>query len=371
MASNASRSAIFVENREISGYESYTVRRDIGQPDTTEIVLSDLEPHLDVNAAAPIKIVCGDIPIFIGEVVGIDTTYDGMFRTKVIAMNKLHRLTRGRRSEAFPDRNEQDIFKKLLSDPKFDLSLAEDLPEEVNFGSQKAKNVVHCSNQTPMEFLAMRAARYGYHVWCVDNKVRCIVPDLTKESEFALTMSDLAPTNKSKMLLPLKSFSLRMSSADVVSQVIVRSSDPDQTDDKEKVFIGVYPESDKETSPLGREHAVVACKSLGEAKTFTYDLPVFSKAEAKAIAKAEFVRRSLSFITGRAVVDCHPELELGKTVEVVVSSNAEDPLNGNYYVMGITHRFVVKDQTATSYETELRLARDAQKPRTAQKSEWV
>lgn len=339
-----------------SDYESIVIERDIGQADAAQIVLSYSE-DLKLNIADPVKVEYDSKAIFIGEIVNIATTYqNSSFRIQVSAMNRLHRLNRGRRSDIFPNLTEQDIIKKVLNDSEAGIELAK-WENNPNFGSKTPKEtVVHWSNQTAMEFLAMRAARYGCHVWCVDKKVYWTVPVLSEVSNFALVVDQAPVAIQQKTKLPLKLLSVRKSSSEIVKQVTVRCSDPASGE----VFVGQSPQG-KPTSKLGKEHAVAACKGHDEAETFTIDLPAFSKDEAQKIADGEFLRRSLTFMTGKALVECDPELDLGIVVEVAASPHDDDPLNGNYYVMGMTHNFSVKDKTHTSYDTELRLARDAQK----------
>lgn len=359
MSGTASRAKVSIGKLDIS-YESIVVERDIGQADAAQVAFSYSE-DLKFEMADPVAIEFDNKPIFIGEVVNIATTYqNGGFRIQVSAMNRLHRLNRGRRSDVFANLTEQDIIKKVLEDSKADIGLADWPKNNPNFGSKTPKEtVVHWSNQTPIEFLAMRAARYGCHVWCVDKLVYWTVPDLSTESKFALVAGQTPVASKKKKQLPLKTFWARKSSSEIVKQVTVRCSDPASG----ACFIAQCPPAGQASpkSKLGGEHAIAACKDHGNSETATIDLPAFSKDEAQKIADGEFLRRSLTFMTGKAVVECDPELQLGIVVEVAASEHADDPLNGNYYVMGMTHNFAVKDKAHTSYDTELRLARDAQK----------
>jgi len=358
----ASKAKVLIGDRE-SSYESFVVQRDIGQPDAAQVVLSGQEPELAMSAKVEIEY--GGKSLYVGEVVSASATYreDLFVSCEVKAMNRFHRLNRGRRSEIFQNNlTEKDLIKEVLERSKADIGLADDWEKDYpNYGAQDSKSrkgrVVHWSNQTAMEFLAMRAARYGFHVWCVNDQVYYRMPALAKESEFALVRKSTFSKNKSKTSLTLRSFSARMSSSEIVEKVTVRATDPDQGD----VIVAHASLAKEPSSSLGQEHAVKACKDSGTKETFILDVPVASPEEANAVANAEFVRRSLTFITADAVVDCNPELQLGTVVEVVASDDENDPFCGGYYVMGLTHRFTLQDNKAKSYETHLRLARDAQK----------
>ena len=55
--------------------------------------------------------------------------------------------------------------------------------------------------------------------------------------------------------------------------------------------------------------------------------------------------------------------KVGKVVKVVANAiGADDPFNGDYYLMGVTHRHIAsKAKEGGGYVTILRFARDAQK----------
>jgi hypothetical protein len=58
--------------------------------------------------------------------------------------------------------------------------------------------------------------------------------------------------------------------------------------------------------------------------------------------------------------------DLGKIVKITPNSDpnskpADDPFNGKYYIMGLTHRHTATKNKEGGFITVLRLARDAQK----------
>ena len=101
----------------------------------------------------------------------------------------------------------------------------------------------------------------------------------------------------------------------------------------------------------------------GNDESFTVDHPIWSKEEADALAKARLQDLALSFITGEAEVAGKADYELGKCVKITANSDkSDDPFNGKYYIMGITHHHTAsKSKSDGGYNTILRLARDAQK----------
>lgn len=369
---------ILIGTEKITRYQSYVVQRDIGQPDQAEIVLSTLKHDIALAERVEIKIKSFneqgqaiDHTIYIGEVVSIVSTFCSSEdkqkpATKVTAMNRMHRLTRGRRSRVFEnnvsDRKIVEEVAKIAG-----LTLADAGWSGENFNSQHEHDVVYWRNQTPLEFLSMRAERYGYHLWCVDDALFCKVPDLGTQSRFRLLFpQDGPPQAQSMTNVTLRSFSSRMSSAQIVQRVKVTASDPISG----KPHEGAFPDEQQRgaqsgvSSSLGDKHAVGASGQHGEQETCIENIPVLSTNEANAVAKAEFLRRSLSFITADAVVAGSPPIELGTTVGVEANSgNKGDPFNGRYYVMGITHRWAVMHNKGKPNETHLRLARDARDPK--------
>lgn len=334
-------------------YQAFVVERDIGRPDAAEIILSGIEDDLKLGYSAEIKY--GDDTVYSGEIVNISNLSGGNepAHTRVRAMNLFHRLNQGRRSDVFQKKDgiqEKEIFQRVLERVTKEADLrpvwGDKNPEIVHQG------VVLWTNQTPMEFLAMRAERYGYHIWCVGNKLHCRVPDLSQESDFDLGVGGNGSTFGNKVLLPVQSFEPRMSSSQIAKKVVVRGTDPA----KGEIFEDNSNITGPRKSSLGKEHAIEVC---GCEETSIVDIPVFSKPEAKAVADADFLRRSLTFITAEAVIDLNSKLELGTTVGVSASPN-KDPFNGRYYIMGMTHHFTVKHGKQDSYITHLRLARDAQ-----------
>src|SRR5207253_2818577 len=119
------------------------------------------------------------------------------------------------------------------------------------------------------------------------------------------------------------------------------------------------------SSKLAGEDAVAASKDLGKEETFTVDHPIWSQEEAKAIAKARLRELNLTFITGEAECEGRADVDLGQTVKITAdANNAQEPFNGDYYVMGITHRHSMpKGGTGGGFVTIFKLARDGRKPR--------
>ena len=343
---------VMVDGEEIPDdhFQEYVVERDMFQPDMATIVLNNQGNRYTskkVGAAVEIKVGDEKTSIFKGEIVGLEPIFGEKSRITIRCMNKLHRLLRIRKSRTWTDKTDKQVLEAVVGDAGLTLDWKHD------------KNItykhVYQHKQTDLEFLRMRAARLGCHVWCIDTTV------YVKEPDFGATSGITLKVAKSAKDAQLISFAPRLSSAGVVKKVTVRGWNPE----KKELIEGSFSASG---SKLGSKHASQAANDHGKEETFVVDHPITSKEEADALAKARLVDMCLTYITAEAQVKgTEPKLELGKTV--TVEANAEkkdDPFNGGYFIMGVTHRHKTKGEggggAAKPAHAVLKLARDAQEP---------
>ena len=328
---------------------AFTVERDMGQPDMAAIVLSNQEANwsAQVKVADPIEIKVGDgggTSIYKGEVTGLEAAYKGgeKARLTIRAMNKMHRLLRMRKSMTYADKTDKDILSQVVGEAGL----------SIEWGDQPNITYKHVyqHNQTHMEFLRMRAARLGAHVWCVDTKLHVKAPKLDQGESVTLKIGDAGNG-------AMREFRPRINSSSVLKKVTVKGWNPET----KELIQGDYS---AQNSSLGSQNAVAGAADHGKEESFTVDHPIWSVEEAKAIAKAKVVDSALSYITGECETRGDPQFDLGKVIKIVASeeaNSADDPFNGKYYVMGITHRYSLTKTKDGGYVTILRLARDAQK----------
>ncbi|HUS31980.1 MAG TPA: contractile injection system protein, VgrG/Pvc8 family [Kofleriaceae bacterium] len=336
-----------IESADVQGF---SIERDMFQPDMCAIVLSNQENNYSpkIEMAGPIEVNIGDGGgecIYKGEVTGLEATFRGGEKSRLLVrgMNKLHRLLRKRKSVTFMDKNDQQILNQVVSDVS-GLSLKWKHDVSITYKH------VYQHNLTDLEFIRMRAARIGAHVWCVDKEVFVQKPDLQSKPIAFLKVGESGDN-------AVKSFTPRLSSAAIVNKVTVKGWNPE----KKELITG---NATVQTSKLGNEHSVAGSKDMGNEETFTVDHPIWSPDEATALAKARLQDLALSYVTGEAEVPGAPVYDLGKVVQIISNpedSGSDDPFNGNYYIMGVTHRYSVPRNKEGGYTTILRLARDAQK----------
>lgn len=326
-------------------FQSYVVDRDMFQPDMAAIVLANQgDVYTPTKVGASIEIKVGDqaTSVFKGEVVGLEPVYKGGDKTIITirAMNKLHRLLRKRKSITFTDKTDQQILNQVVGDAGLTL--------EWQHETSITYKHVYQHNQSDLEFLRTRAARMGCHVWCVDTKVYCKQPELQSGPIATLNVDQQADA-------VLHRLAPRLNSSAIVNKVTVKGWNPET----KELLTG---NATVQGSKLGSQTSVAGSGSLGNEETFTVDHPIWSAEEAKALAKARLQDASLSYITGEAEVAGNPTFDLGKVVKVVANAmKGDDPFNGNYYLMGVTHRHIAaKAKEGGGYVTILRFARDAQ-----------
>lgn len=332
-------------------FQEYVVERDMFQPDMATISLNNQgNRYTDKKIGAAVEIKVGDekTSIFKGEIVGLEPTFGEKSRITIRCMNKLHRLLRIRKSRTWTDKTDKQVLEAVVGDAGLTLEWKHD------------KNItykhVYQHNQTDLEFIRVRAARLGCHVWCIDTKV------FVKEPDFGAACGIELKVAKSAKDAQLISFAPRLSSAGVVKKVTVRGWNPE----KKELIEGSYSNT---SSQLGSTHASAAANDHGKEETFVADHPITSKEEADALAKARMIDMCLTYITGEAQVKgTEPKLELGKTVKIEANSEKkDDPFNGAYFIMGVTHRHKTKSEggggSAKPAHAVLKLARDAQGPK--------
>ena len=204
---------------------------DFDQPAMAVIVLNDSrlhwidQPGLWPGKTLEVLIESGSAreTIFEGEIIGIEPKFEtGVHHLTIRAFNKLHRLTRGKHTKTWLNVNDSDMLKEIAG--KYALNLDTDLPPMVS-------DHVYQHNQSDLEFLHQRAARYGRVYW---------VQGKTLNVKSPASDGTVIPLEWGKTL---QRFSPRLSTHLQVDSVTVRGWDPS----KRQELIG---KADTSTAPL-------------------------------------------------------------------------------------------------------------------------
>ncbi|MBA3820765.1 MAG: hypothetical protein H0X17_17875 [Deltaproteobacteria bacterium] len=336
---------VFIDGVEVedANFISYIVERDMYQPDMAAAVLSNQNDiyasNVKVGSELEIKVSDGK-SIYKGEIIGLEPVYKGGEPTRLLvrAMNKLHRLRRIRKSLTFTEKTDKQILSQIVKDA--DLTLDWKHEKSITYKH------VYQHNLSGLEFVRQRAARMGCHVWCVDSTLFVKEPDFSASSGIKVSVDQGGN---------LRSFTPRISSANVVKKVTVKGWNPET----KELITG---EATASASPLGSQGCVEACGKHGGEESITVDQPIWSKEEADAIAKAKLRDMNMSFLTGEAEMAGNPDIDVGKVIEIVANAmSSSDPFNGRYYVMGVTHRHTMPKGNEGGYATIVKFARDAVK----------
>lgn len=319
---------------------------DKDQPDMATVTLTNISGQYSGSVAPgrPLVITAGSTPLFDGDIIGIEPLFDHELpsRVTVRALNRMHRLARGRKSRSFVDTNDQRIVQTICGPAGLSANFDE--------ASKIHHDQVYQHNQTDLEFIRQRASRLDCEVWVEGTKLFFLKRRTDNDSKLNLVFQK---TGGGELIR----FRPRLSTTAQVSKVICRGWDAGA----KKEIVGIAtPQAE-----LGGKHgAAVAAQEFGEVETLEVGRPVYTQEEADAIAKALLRERLMNFVTGEAVCHGLPGVKAG----AVVTIDVPDPrFKGKYYVAGVSHRYIYPSAESNGisnlergYKTILRLQRDAE-----------
>src|SRR5262245_12177788 len=321
---------------------SIVVEQDMGMPSMFSFQLTGSDdqkqdvPWIDdtvfsVGNAAEIKLGYGDQldTLMKGEIAGIEPSYsvERLAHLHVRGFDRLHRLTRGKKSRTYADQKDSEIASKIAADAG--------LTADAEDSSVTLKHVYQ-HNQTDLEFLLLRAARIGYDVSVDDTKLLFKKRASGESAILTLSQGD-----------GLLDFRARLSSAGQATDVFVRGW---SIKDKKEV-IGHASSSD--AASMGGQTGPAAVESVfGAAQTLYVDEPIENQAEADQIAKARLEQLAMNYITGNGRCQGRTELKPGVVIELLKLGTR---FSGSYYVTGVEHRYTKRN----GYETTFKARRNS------------
>jgi phage protein D len=266
--------------------------------------------------------------LFTGEVVSIEVAYDtgGRSAAVVRGFDRLHRLSRGRRTKTWEDVSDADIAARIAAE--------HGLRSQVDTTAPRYA-YVHQRNESDLDFLRRRAARIGFAIDVEDHVLRFLrAPDSDRDPSLSIT----EPT------VPM-----RLVTADIPGpfDVHVRGWDPVR-----KAPITAEASADAEQSGPGESFTLDGGDMLSEEPLLSDSL-LFSQAEADAVAQAALRRLTGKSTTVQVETAGNPRARPGAIVEV---SGVGERFDGRYFVSRAMHRF----DAGGGYTTQLRLSRDAE-----------
>ncbi|MGH7295683.1 MAG: phage late control D family protein, partial [Polyangiaceae bacterium] len=278
-------------------------------------------------------------PLVEAEVVAIEPVYPlkGADSCYIRAYDRLQRYRYGRKRRGWGSGQATDqTYAAVLT------KVAKDCGLTVDFGGkapQQKFDFIFQNNETDIDFIKRIARELGYEVEVREKKLLVRPPLVDKAKTVSLTWGK-----------NLKSFVPRLSTANQVTEVIVRGWDPKT----KKAIIGKAKTSDVTSKMKGKGTGPDEVKKQFKGETITRIVqnPVFTIEEAETIAKAELNIRAMEYMTGDGTCLGDTSLRAGTIIEM---KGLGDTFSGWYYVNESIHTFT----PGSGYSTGFRVARPA------------
>ncbi len=248
-----------------------------------------------------------------GEITAIEVHFNNQSEAPIIVRgyDTSHRLHRGRQNRSFLNNTDSDIVRKVAQEMGIQLGRIDE--------SGQVYEYVFQENQTNMEFLRERAARIGFELFIEDGKINFRKPDAQEAV-------------KLKWLDEISSFSTRVTSAEQVSAVEVRSWDYTQ-----KKLITSTAKSEKVITNTGNQKGSNSSSKFNIStppKMTVVDKPVFSAKEAEVMAQALCDELGGEFVYADAKAEGNPKIRPGRFVTL---QNMGEKFSGKYYITDTRH----------------------------------
>lgn len=249
-----------------------------------------------------------------GEITGIEMHFNEKSEAPIIVRGYdiSHRLHRGRHNRSFLNETDTSIVEKIAKEVGIKKGRIDPSGEPHEYVFQE--------NQTNMEFLRERAARIGFEFFITEDKLNFCKP----QSQNSLSL---------KWLIDISHFSTRITSAEQVSAVEVRSWDYTQkklitsTASSEKV---ITKTGNKQGSRVSTEYNL----NNKPPKMTVVDQPVSTAKQAEAMAQALCDELGGEYVYADAKAEGNPQIRPGKLIKL---EGMGDRFDGEYYVTETRH----------------------------------
>ncbi len=248
-----------------------------------------------------------------GEITAIEVHFNSKSEAPIIVRgyDKSHRLHRGRHNRSFLNNTDSDIVRKIAKEVGIELGQITE--------SGEVHDYIFQENQTNMNFLRERAARIGFELFVEDAKINFRKPE-TKE------LIEL------KWLKEISSFSTRVTSAEQVSSVEIRSWDYTQ-----KKLVTETAKSEKVITDTGNKKGSDSSNKFNldkPPKMIVVDKPVSSAKQAEVMAQALCNELGGEFVYADAKAEGNPRIRPGRFVNL---TEMGERFSGKYYITETRH----------------------------------
>jgi uncharacterized protein involved in type VI secretion and phage assembly len=250
-----------------------------------------------------------------GEITAIETHFSDRAQAPVIVRgyDTSHRLHRGQHNRSFQSMTDTDIVKKIAGEVGIVLGEVDPSGEPYEYVFQP--------NQTNMEFLRERARRIGFELFNQDGKLHFRKPKAKEELSL-------------KWLKELHSFRVRVTSAEQVQAVEVRSWDYHE----KRAIVATAQAEQILTQTENGKGSATSSKFNGKPPTpkrLVSDSAIASPKEADAMAQAVCNEIAGQFVSADAKAEGNPKLRPGRVIKLEGMGSH----SGKYYITETRHLY--------------------------------
>lgn len=264
----------------------------------------------------------GQTPLFAGEVVALEAEFDGGGSFAVVrAMDKSHRLLRGRKTRTFLQVSYDDVVRTVA--------------QETGLTAQvDATGVVHPyilqANRTDWELLTELAAEIGYDLTVAGTALRFKRPAVTTAAPTAGDVDQPAQARQLVKGVNLLAVHAALRATDQVSTVEVRGWDPV----RKQAVVATAATGSATGSTAGVAPSAAATAFSSRPQLVSTGVPYRTQAAAQRAATGLAHQQTSAFaeLTGTAVGD--PELRAGTAVSL---GGVGAPFDGKYVLTTVRH----------------------------------
>jgi phage protein D len=252
----------------------------------------------------------GEDFLFKGEVVAVEPGYQvqGTSTLTIRALDKTHRLGRGRKTRHWEEMKDSDVASEVGAE--CGLSVTADPTDEVH-------GYILQRNESNIAFIKRLAARNNFLCRVVGDKLEF------KKASFQ------GAAVKVPMGTRLRSMRMQYNSSDMVQKVIVRGWDIKS----KKEIVGQATVDD--CTPIGGgDLGAKQASSFGDSVAYITDVPISTQGQADAVAKSEMERIARQFCKGSCTVQGDDSIRAGAVVEFEGLPTGQ---NGKFYVISTRH----------------------------------
>jgi phage protein D len=267
--------------------------------------------------------------VFTGLISALEITFDegDVPHVTVAAEDELMKLRLTQRCATYTKMSDADVARAIAGKHGLTPRIDADGP---------TYDVVQQLNQSDLAFLRERARRIQAELWAVDGELHLATRDRRAGTAVNLTRGADLVSVSARADLAEQCTSVHVSGYDTGTRAAIETEAPSSTVDAEV--------SGGRTGPQTLQRAFGALPGRR-----VRDVPV-DEAEARAVARAEMLRRSRRFVQVRGTTTGTPELVIGSRLTL---SRCGRPFDGSgYYVTSMHHTYDLARGHRTHFEAE-------------------